>query len=75
MTFAKGHQGIESSFTQADRDRIWELFFGKRYSIGRIAREYDTRDEQVVRAIDNESEKRWRKNHPHETNREPLLSG
>jgi transposase-like protein len=74
MTFTKGQRRIESSLTQADRERIWELFFGQRYSIGRIAREYDTRDEQIVRAIDSESEKRWRRNHPHETNREPLLA-
>ena len=70
MAFTKGHQGIESSFTQADRERIWELFFGKRYSLTHIAREYGTDYRKIAGVIDSESEKRWRENHPHETNRQ-----
>ena len=74
MTLTEEQQDVETSFTQADIDRMWELFFGKRYSAGRIALEYGTTSQRIVGVIDSESGRRWRKNHPHETNRERLLS-
>jgi len=72
MAFEKGHQRIESNLTQTDIDRIWELYFGKKWSCGRIAKEYDVKPERIISAIDSESERRWREKHPHETNRERL---
>jgi hypothetical protein len=74
MTFVKGQQRVETVFTQTDRDRIWELYFGKKYSLNRIAKEYSAQYPQIAGVIDSESERRWRINHPNETNRERLLA-
>jgi len=73
MAFEKGHQRIEPTLTQADVERIWELFFGSKFSLGKIAQEYAVRDLQVISVIDGESQRRWRKKHPHETNRERFV--
>jgi transposase-like protein len=74
MTFVKGQQRVETVFTQTDRDRIWELYFGKKYSLTRIAKEYGADYRQIAGVIDSESEKRWREKHPNETNRERLVT-
>jgi hypothetical protein len=74
MSFTEGQQRFEPVFTLVDKDRIWELFFGKRWSLNHIAQEYGVRSEHVIRAIDSESERRWHENHPRETNRERLFS-
>jgi hypothetical protein len=58
---ASTEEQTEPTFIQADIDRIWELFFGNHYSIHHIAQEY------------GESERRWFKNHPHQTNRNHLF--
>ena len=63
----------EIIFTQAEKARIWELFFGEKYAIHRIAQEYGAGDDRIITAIDNESERRWRENHPREINRVKLV--
>ncbi|HEX9134733.1 MAG TPA: hypothetical protein VF844_20795 [Ktedonobacteraceae bacterium] len=74
MPFTKGHKHVETSFTQADAERIWELYFGKRWSLNHIAQEYGVQYNQIAGVIDSESERRWRVNHPNETNRERPFS-
>lgn len=74
MTFTKGQKPVETIFTPTDKDRLWELYFGKRWSLDHIAREYGAQTQQIVWVIDSESERKWRINHPHEVNRERLIS-
>jgi len=64
---------FEPRFVQADIDRMWELFFGKKWGLNHIAQEYTTTAQHIASIIDTESERRWRKNHPSETNREKLI--
>jgi hypothetical protein len=71
MTFQKGHK-VERTYTQADRDRIWELYFGSKWGLDHIAHEYTTDAKHIASVIDTESERRWREKHPHETNRERM---
>jgi hypothetical protein len=69
--FEKGHVPIlERRFTPADIDRMWELFFGKKWGLNHIAAEYGTSSSAIAAIIDAESARRWKKNHPHETNQE-----
>jgi hypothetical protein len=74
MKFTKGHAPIEPRLTQADIETIWELFFGKKYSINHIARDYGVHSGTIIGAIDSESARRWKIQHPHEVNREHLLA-
>jgi hypothetical protein len=74
MAFTQEQQTHEQRFTHDDRERIWELFFGKRWSLGHIGREYGVGYERIASLIDAESGRRWAKAHPNETNREKLLT-
>lgn len=74
MKFTKGQGRIETVFSQTDKDRIWELFFGKKWGINHIAKECGGDYRMIAGVIDGESERRWRISHPHETNREKLIS-
>ncbi len=73
MAFTKGHQSFEQKFTQIDRDRMWELYFGKRWSLTHIGNEYGVNFERIASIIDTESQRQWLKAHPNETNSERLL--
>jgi hypothetical protein len=46
-------------FTQDEIDTIWEQFFGKRYSLGHIAQNFDVRKEKIIAAIDQEAVHRY----------------
>jgi hypothetical protein len=71
MVMQKGQQP-ERRIAQTDIERIWELYFGKQWGLRHIADEYALGQGHVASIIDHESERRWRKLHPHETNRERL---
>jgi hypothetical protein len=61
MKFQKGVQNFDSeeAFTRNDIERIWEFFFGRRWSINHIAEESNVIPRRIIRAIDSESERRW----------------
>lgn len=69
MTFQKGQGKIESGFSQGDVDNIWELFFGNKWSIHRIADSYGREDNQIIGIIDSESARRWRQKNKGKSNR------
>jgi hypothetical protein len=69
----RGENMAISDLPLAERERIWELFFGKRWSLTHIGKEYGLPGRDIGAVINSESEKRWREQHPHETNRKSLV--
>ena len=65
---------FERRFTQADHDRMWEMYFGLKWGPKHIAQEYGTSDDVIISAIDAEAARRWKRDHPNETNKEYLFS-
>lgn len=60
-------------FIATDRERIWELFFADKWSIGRIARAYGVGHGAIISMIDRESGRKWRQEHPHIPNKVRLF--
>jgi hypothetical protein len=58
------------SLTQDNIDHIWELFFGKKWGLDHIGKEYHKYPRTIAAVIDAESERRWHERNPGKTNRD-----